>query len=62
LIGGVAAYFLYHFLRHPLTTGDPKELKELPIIGGKVAETLTAPVIGEAKAEKSEMEPSETTH
>jgi membrane protein DedA with SNARE-associated domain len=41
VIGGVAAYFLYHFLRYPVTTNDPKELKELPIIGEKVAGKLS---------------------
>jgi membrane protein DedA with SNARE-associated domain len=40
-IGLVAAYFLYHFLRYPVTTGDPKELKEVPIIGEKVASKLS---------------------
>ncbi|GIW82668.1 MAG: hypothetical protein KatS3mg105_4475 [Gemmatales bacterium] len=27
----VAAYLLYHFLRHPVATGDPKE--EMPLVG-----------------------------
>jgi membrane protein DedA with SNARE-associated domain len=37
-IAGVAAYLFYHFLRHPLATGDPRE--ELPMIGTRVAEKL----------------------
>jgi membrane protein DedA with SNARE-associated domain len=34
-LAGVTAYLLYHFLRHPVATGDPKE--ELPVIGPQVA-------------------------
>jgi hypothetical protein len=45
VIGLVAAYFVYHFVRHPVTTGDPKELQELPIIGEKVAGRLSHPEI-----------------
>ena len=33
-IVAVAIYFLVHFLRRPVTTGDPKEI---PLIGGQVA-------------------------
>ena len=33
----VAIYFLVHYLRRPVTTGDPKEL---PLIGGQVAATI----------------------
>ncbi len=33
-ITAVAGYLLYHFLRHPVSTGDPKEV---PIIGEVVA-------------------------
>jgi membrane protein DedA with SNARE-associated domain len=35
LIAGIAVYLFYHFLRHPVATGDPRE--ELPVIGGQVA-------------------------
>jgi membrane protein DedA with SNARE-associated domain len=45
-VAGVAGYFLWHFLRHPVTTADPQELKELPIIGQrveKVADKLIPP-------------------
>ena len=35
VLAGVTAYLLYHFLRHPVATGDPKE--ELPVIGPQVA-------------------------
>jgi membrane protein DedA with SNARE-associated domain len=39
-IAAVAAYLLYHFLRHPVTTGDPKEL---PLVGDQVAAKLEGP-------------------
>ncbi len=38
-LGGVTAYLLYHFLRHPVATGDPKD--ELPVIGQQVAKFKT---------------------
>jgi membrane protein DedA with SNARE-associated domain len=38
-IGLVAAYLLYHFLRHPVATGDPRE--EIPVIGEQVAAKIT---------------------
>lgn len=34
VIGSVAAYLLWHFLRHPVSTGDPSEV---PLIGSQVA-------------------------
>jgi membrane protein DedA with SNARE-associated domain len=34
VIGLVVAYLLWHFLRHPVSTGDPKEV---PLIGSQVA-------------------------
>lgn len=40
LIAGVVAYLIYHFLRHPVATGDPRE--ELPVIGQRVANTMAA--------------------
>jgi membrane protein DedA with SNARE-associated domain len=40
---GVAAFLIYYFFRHPVTAADPKELKELPIIGERVAGRLSAP-------------------
>jgi membrane protein DedA with SNARE-associated domain len=36
-IVAVAVYFVFHFLRKPVPTGDPKEL---PLIGHKVAATI----------------------
>jgi membrane protein DedA with SNARE-associated domain len=39
LIAAVAVYFLIHFLRRPVPTGDPKEI---PLIGGPVAATIEA--------------------
>jgi membrane protein DedA with SNARE-associated domain len=33
-VGLLVAYLLWHFLRHPVSTGDPKEV---PIIGSQVA-------------------------
>lgn len=41
-IGLVAAYFVLHFYRRPVVTGDPKDL---PLIGGKVADKLSSPDI-----------------
>jgi membrane protein DedA with SNARE-associated domain len=40
-IAAVAAYLIYHFLRHPVATGDPRE--ELPVIGDKVAAKMSCP-------------------
>src|SRR5207247_2228876 len=37
----VTAYLIYHFFRHPVATGDPRE--ELPVIGGQVAAKISAP-------------------
>jgi membrane protein DedA with SNARE-associated domain len=37
----VTAYLIYHFFRHPVATGDPRE--ELPVIGGQVAAKMTCP-------------------
>jgi membrane protein DedA with SNARE-associated domain len=37
VLGGVAAYVLYLFLRHPVATGD---LEEVPLIGHQLAEHL----------------------
>lgn len=36
----VAVYFAFHFLRRPVSTGDPEEL---PVIGGQVAAKLHSP-------------------
>jgi membrane protein DedA with SNARE-associated domain len=40
-IAGVATYLLIHFLRKPVTEGDPKEL---PIIGKTIADHMSADV------------------
>jgi membrane protein DedA with SNARE-associated domain len=40
LIVGVVVYFLIRFLKKPVVTADPKEL---PLIGNKVANTLSHP-------------------
>lgn len=40
LIAAIAVYFAYHFYRRPVITGDPKEM---PLIGGKVADKLSNP-------------------
>jgi hypothetical protein len=37
----VTAYLVYHFFRHPVATGDPRE--ELPVIGGQLAAKVTRP-------------------
>jgi membrane protein DedA with SNARE-associated domain len=39
-LAAVAAYLIFHFLRHPMATGDPRE--ELPVIGGQVADKLAS--------------------
>ncbi len=39
-IAAVTAYLVYHFLRHPVATGDPRE--ELPVIGGQFAAKMTS--------------------
>jgi membrane protein DedA with SNARE-associated domain len=38
-LAGLVGVLLYHFLRRPVSTGDPKEL---PILGGKVAAKVDA--------------------
>ena len=35
VLAGITAYLIYHFFRHPVATGDPRE--ELPVIGAQVA-------------------------
>lgn len=35
LLTACAAYLVYHFLRHPVATGDPRE--SLPLVGGQIA-------------------------
>ena len=42
VIGGIAAYFVIHFYRRPVVTGDPAEM---PLIGEKVADKLSSPSI-----------------
>jgi membrane protein DedA with SNARE-associated domain len=37
-ISAIAAYLGYHFLRHPMATGDPRE--EVPLVGDKVANLI----------------------
>jgi membrane protein YqaA with SNARE-associated domain len=39
-IGLLAAFLLWHFLRHPVSTGDPKEV---PLIGPQVASHMKYP-------------------
>lgn len=39
-IGLLAAYLLWHFLRHPVSTGDPEEV---PLIGPQVASHMECP-------------------
>jgi membrane protein DedA with SNARE-associated domain len=39
-IGLLAAYLVWHFLRHPVSTGDPKEV---PLIGQQVASHIKCP-------------------
>jgi hypothetical protein len=40
-LAAAAAYLFYHFLRHPVATGDPRE--ELPVIGPQVAAKIKSP-------------------
>jgi membrane protein DedA with SNARE-associated domain len=47
----VAIYFLIHFLRRPVTTGDPKEL---PLIGNQVAARIDHEKLPAHKEEKKE--------
>jgi membrane protein DedA with SNARE-associated domain len=37
-LAAVTAYLIYHFFRHPVATGDPRE--ELPVIGGQLASKI----------------------
>jgi membrane protein DedA with SNARE-associated domain len=52
----VTAYLVYHFFRHPVATGDPRE--ELPVIGQQVAAKITPsdqpPVLSHAEENGSE--------
>jgi membrane protein DedA with SNARE-associated domain len=34
----LGTYLVYHFLRHPVATGDPRE--EVPLVGGKIASKI----------------------
>jgi membrane protein DedA with SNARE-associated domain len=40
VLAAVAGVAVYAFLKHPVPTGDPEELKDVPIIGRPVAERL----------------------
>ena len=40
-LAAVTGYMVYHFFRHPVATGDPRE--ELPVIGGQVAAKIRCP-------------------
>jgi membrane protein DedA with SNARE-associated domain len=40
-LAAVTAYLVYHFFRHPVATGDPRE--EIPVIGQQVAAKITRP-------------------
>ena len=40
-LAAATAYLVYHFFRHPVATGDPRE--ELPVIGPQVAAKITCP-------------------
>src|SRR5437660_10833783 len=44
-ISAVAAYLLYHFLGHPVATGDPE--KEVPLVGPQIASKLEQMVASE---------------
>jgi membrane protein DedA with SNARE-associated domain len=49
-IAAVVAYLIYHFLRHPIATGDPRQ--EIPVIGKQVANKI-APCEHPAQVENS---------
>lgn len=59
LIGGVGLYFLYHFLRTPLPTGDPEEL---PLIGKQVAARIDSVEIRIRKPEPAKTQGQETNN
>jgi membrane protein DedA with SNARE-associated domain len=59
LIGGVGLYFLYHFLRTPLPTGDPEEL---PLIGKQVAARIDSAEIRIRKPEQPKAQEPATNH
>lgn len=51
VIAAIGGYLLYHFIRHPVATGDPRQ--EVPIVGDKVAEAINlAPGEGEEPANR----------
>jgi membrane protein DedA with SNARE-associated domain len=37
-LAAITAYLIYHFFRHPVATGDPRE--EIPVIGGQVTKII----------------------
>jgi membrane protein DedA with SNARE-associated domain len=41
LVAAATCYLIYHFFRHPVATGDPRQ--ELPIIGPQVAQKIKCP-------------------
>lgn len=51
VLAAVAGVAVYAFLKHPVPTGDPEELKEVPLIGKTVAERIEghSPEVGEKK-------------
>ncbi len=49
-LSAVAGYLLYHFLRHPVATGDPA--KEMPIVGPQIASKIEQLTHSDLSAEK----------
>ncbi len=41
VLTAVASYLVYHFFRHPVATGDPRE--ELPLVGDQLANKIESP-------------------
>src|SRR5262249_30691713 len=51
VLAAVFGAIVYFFLKHPVTSGDPEELKEVPLIGKPLAERLEAHPLDEGKKE-----------
>ena len=50
-LAAVALYLFFHFLRHPVATGDPRE--EVPVIGGQLA-TKIGPSLDQIEASNAD--------
>jgi len=58
-LAAVTAYLIFHFFRHPVATGDPRE--EIPVIGQQVAAKISNPDIPSPVLSNGEWQAAERT-